>query len=633
MNNAIPHQVLSFLQSASPFDLLTELELASLCQSIKVIYLTRENAAELMQQVQPALFLIASGEYTITDSMMSELDACRHLSQGDYFNYSTLLDGLEHNLSIDSEDPGLVYAIAGSDFDAYRRQYPNFNTFFQRMHRRELHRRHTEPDGKGDSESMWLHSSLAHYCEQAPVHIAQHETIAQAAKLMSANKISSLLIVDGERLSGIITDRDLRHRVLAQDIAPTAAVASVMTSPTISIDQDATVFDALMLMTRHNIHHLPVTNSQQLPVGVLTASDLIRQQQSSLLFLIGALNKSKTLSGLIEISKQVPDYLQRHASRLGDYDIASHFLTQTGDLITEKLADFFMAEHGAPPCKFAWVSYGSQARGELLPSSDQDNGLLLEREVSGADEKYFARFSDYICQNLARCGQKLCPGNIMASNPKLQLTPAQAISESAYWVSEPTPDAVMRTCIFLDMRIIFGCKNLFDKVSQARQKQVQQPLFLAALAANALNHRPPLTLFQRFVYDKGRHNNPAHNQGSAHSYSDGIDLKSGAIHIINSIIRLYAFAEGVNTTGTLERLQQLSDKSGLVASDRHDLKDIWLLLQRLRWRHQLEHGIHNSAVRQSNLSSIEQHQLKAAFKAIRQAQEALLLKFAPGAKL
>lgn len=633
MNNAIPHQILEFLQRASPFDILSEVELAALCQSIKVIYLTRENAAELMLQVQPAVFLIASGEYTVTDSMMSELDACRHLSQGDYFNYSALIDGLEHKLSVDSDDPGLVYAISGSDFDRYRRQYPSFNTFFQRMHRRELHRRHAEPEGSGDSESMWLHSSLASYCEQTPIHIAQHETIANAAKLMSANKISSLLVVEDEYLSGIITDRDLRHRVLAKDVCASETVYSVMTTPTISIGQDATVFDALMLMTRHNIHHLPVVNAKNKPVGVLTASDLIRQQQTSLLFLIGALNKSQTLSSLIEISKQVPDYLQRHANRLGDYDIASHFLTQTGDLITEKLSEFFIAEHGAPPCEFAWVSYGSQARGELLPSSDQDNGLLLQRPLSDSESNYFARFSDYICQNLARCGQKLCPGNIMASNPELQLTPEQAIAQSARWVDEPTADAVMRTCIFLDMRKIFGSNALFEKVAHARQNQVKNPLFLAALAANAVNHRPPLTLFQRFIFDKGRHNNPAHNQGTDHSYSDGINLKSGAIHIINSIIRLYAFAEGITATGTLERIEQLSDRSGLVESDRRDLKDIWLLLQRLRWRHQLEHGIHNSAVRQSNLSSIEQHQLKAAFKAIRQSQDALLLKFAPGAKL
>lgn len=94
-------------------------------------------------------------------------------------------------------------------------------------------------------------------------------------------------------------------------------------------------------MTRHNTHHLPVINHLRQPVGVLTASDLIRQQQTSLLFLIGALNKSQELCSLIEISKQVPDYLQGHTSRLGEYDITSHFLTQTGDLITEKIIRVF----------------------------------------------------------------------------------------------------------------------------------------------------------------------------------------------------------------------------------------------------------------------------------------------------
>ena len=136
--------------------------------------------------------------------------------------------------------------------------------------------------------------------------------------------------------------------------------------------------------------------------------------------------------------------------------------------------------------------------------------------------------------------------------------------------------------------------------------------------------------FQRFQFES-----PTKHANAGHNYKDGINLKSGGINIINSIVRLYAFFEGSTSKaiGTLERLQQLSDRCGLVQSDRDNLKDIWLLLQRMRWRHQLQQGIYNNSIRLSDLSSFEQHQLKTAFKTIQQNQAALMMKFSPGGSL
>lgn len=621
MTNAIPQQVLEFLKSSSPFDLLDSESLIELCQRIKVIYLTCENSEALFQDLGRQLYLIASGEFTITDGAMDQSEAIRHLSSGDYFGYSALLEDRDHNLSASSTNPGLVYCISAKDFDACCDKAASFEHFFSRMHKRELYRRKSS-EQLADTESMWLHTGLTRFCQNPPIQAQKDLSILNAAQLMNSEKISSLLITDPitNQLMGLVTDRDMRQRVVAKAIDLEQPIAGVMTSPAIAIDQQATVFDALMLMSRHNIHHLPVT-ADGTPAGLLTANDLIRQQQSSLLFLVGAINKADTLPTLIEISKEIPDYLSRHASRLGDYDIASHFLTQTADLITEKLYQLFVAQQGQAPCDFAWISYGSQARGELLPSSDQDNGLLLERTVTEQENHYFQEMANFITQNLALCGQKLCPGNVMASNPKLRLTPQQAIKESQHWVDTPTPKAVMNICIYLDMRLVFGKRHLYEQVQQARQQQVRSDRFLAALAINAQDCQPPISLFQRFVYESGL------------EYKDGINLKAGAIAVINSIARLYAFYEGIEAVNTLERLKTLTNQSGLSESDRHNLRDIWQLLQRLRWRHQLDRGLHNSAIKASDLSPIEQHQLKAAFKAIRDTQEALLIKFAPGTSL
>ena len=70
--------------------------------------------------------------------------------------------------------------------------------------------------------------------------------------------------------------------------------------------------------------------------------------------------------------------------------------------------------------------------------------------------------------------------------------------------------------------------------------------------------------------------------------------------------------------------------AGLSSRDADNLRDIWLFLNRLRWRHQLHNKVTNNLVSVSDLSSIEKHQLKAAFQAIERAQQAAVMKFSGG---
>jgi CBS domain-containing protein len=93
---------------------------------------------------------------------------------------------------------------------------------------------------------------------------------------------------------------------------------------------------------------------------------------------------------------------------------------------------------------------------------------------------------------------------------------------------------------------------------------------------------------------------------------------------------MYALGSGLTLPGTVARLNNLPADSGLSPKDRQNLRDIWLLLNRLRWRHQLTNEVDDNFVRVSDLSSIEKHQLKAAFQAIHRSQQAVVLRFSGG---
>jgi len=605
---AMAKQVEDFLNTSAPFDVLDKEQKLELVKHTELIYLTADNVGDL-QKGKSSLFLIQNGQFSVQDS-----DApLRHLSEGDYFGYTNIMEKRNFSLSISVDSPGLVYCFEASAVTPLF-ELPAIRNFFDGLRNNAL-----QNHAISDSNSMWLYKGLEDVINKSPVSVDVETSITVAAQIMTNQKVSSLLVTREDKLIGIITDRDLRSRVVAASLDIHLPVSHIMTPNPAQIMGNRTLFDALALMTERNIHHLPVIDQQTLvPLGMVTASDIIRHQRGNVLFIIGELSKAENLYELTRLSWQLPHYFSAHAKKAGDYDIAGKILSQATDIMTRKLIGFFQQANGKAPMMFAWLVYGSQAREDQTMGSDQDNGLLLAERPSEAQAEYFAKMADYVCNGLAKCGIKLCDGNIMASNSKLRLSLEEAIEEAKRWVKAPTKDAIMHFNIFLDVRCAAGDISLFKQLQRQRAPLMKQNMFLAALTRNSNEISVPLSMFQKFIYEKGR------------KEKDVIDLKTRAVALINNIARIYALADGVTLPNTLARLDALSENSQLSKRDATNLRDIWLFLNRLRWRHQLENKVTDNRVSVSSLSSIEKHQLKAAFKAIERTNQAMVMKFSGG---
>ncbi|CAI4158730.1 Predicted signal-transduction protein containing cAMP-binding and CBS domains [Alteromonas macleodii] len=605
---AMAKQVEDFLNTSAPFDMLDKEQKLELVKHTELIYLTADNVGDL-QKGKSSLFLIQNGQFSVQDS-----DApLRHLSEGDYFGYTNIMEKRNFSLSISVDSPGLVYCFEASAVTPLF-ELPAIRNFFDGLRNNAL-----QNHAISDSNSMWLYKGLEDVINKSPVSVDVETSITVAAQIMTNQKVSSLLVTREDKLIGIITDRDLRSRVVAASLDTHLPVSQIMTTNPAQITENRTLFDALALMTERNIHHLPVIDQQTLvPLGMVTASDIIRHQRGNVLFIIGELSKAENLYELTRLSWQLPHYFSAHAKKAGDYDIAGKILSQATDIMTRKLIGFFQQANGKAPMMFAWLVYGSQAREDQTMGSDQDNGLLLAERPSETQAEYFAKMADYVCNGLAKCGIKLCDGNIMASNPKLRLSLEEAIEEAKRWVKAPTKDAIMHFNIFLDVRCAAGDISLFKQLQRQRAPLMKQNMFLAALTRNSNEISVPLSMFQKFIYEKGR------------KEKDVIDLKTRAVALINNIARIYALADGVTLPNTLARLDALSENSQLSKKDATNLRDIWLFLNRLRWRHQLENKVTDNRVSVSSLSSIEKHQLKAAFKAIERTNQAMVMKFSGG---
>lgn len=602
----IPHQVLDFLASAAPFHVLDNQQREQLAQKVTVLYLTKDNQHALLQDAQHSVFLVNRGQFTVKDSPAE----ARGISEGDFFAYQPLIGQAAHEIEIQIQSPGLVYSWPHALIKPLVEQHKEIADFFNSHQYTDI-----ASQAISSAKNMWLYKRLSQQLSGKVISSHTDISVQQAARLMADNKVSCLMLTDQHTLTGIVTDRDLRTRVVAQGLDLTTPVDSIMTPRPIHIDQHHTLFDALSLMTEHNIHHLPVT-AQGKPAGIVTASDIVRQQRGNTLFIISELSKADSLYQLSRLAWQLPHYFASYASRLGDFDIAGKVLAQATDIMTRRLIHFFTDKHGEPPMPFCWLVYGSQARQDQTMGSDQDNGLLLAEQPTDQQAEYFRLMGEYVCQGLGKCGIKLCTGNIMASNPALRLSLNDAIDEAKKWVATPSPDAILKFNIYLDVRPVAGDLWLFDKLQQARRPLFQQQQFLAALARQANSESVPLSVFQRFTFAKNS--------------KDKIDLKVNAVAIINSLVRLYALESGLRECSTPQRLQQLPKSSGLVQKDANNLRDIWLMLNRLRWRHQVQQQCTDNLVSITELSSIQRHQLKAAFKAIKAAQAAAVVKFSGG---
>lgn len=109
------------------------------------------------------------------------------------------------------------------------------------------------------------------------ITIGPPATIRTASKMMRDNGVGSLVVCDGNKAVGIITERDILTRVTAKKNEPsTITVGNVMSTPLISIPPETSIEDAANLMLKKNIRRLPVSNSEGEFVGIATERDIMQ---------------------------------------------------------------------------------------------------------------------------------------------------------------------------------------------------------------------------------------------------------------------------------------------------------------------------------------------------------------------
>lgn len=602
-------EVRTFIAGHEPFRRLPAEVLDELPREMTMRYIRRGETVVARGERNDHLHIIRSGAVDVVGADDLLLD---RVEAGRTFGYSTLVGEPEFHYRVVAVEDCLVLVLPRRAFETLAREHPDVARFYSSQSRRIAH---AADELRTDDVSEILRTPVKQVVSgRPPISAEQTATIRQAAELMSEEDISSLLITDRGRLSGIITDKDLRGRVVARNHGVDAAVSAIMTPEPVTAGPEQFVFEAMLAMSERGIHHLPVVGDDGIH-GVITSGDVSRLLRSDPLYLSADIAR-QSLGELEGAYRRAADTVARTLSAGVGAHAASRVLTTVADALVRRLGELAHEKLGPAPVDYCFVAVGSQGRREMGPASDQDNALILDDDYRESEHgEFFAAFTEFICTGLDKAGQVLCPGDMMAMTPQWRMTRSQWLRIFRSWTSTPDSEALLNAQIYFDMRGIIGNLDFVDEVhNRAVAMAKGAPRMHAHLAALTVRREPPLGFFRGFVVERGG------------DYADTLDVKKGGTAAIVQAARLYSLKAGLTVVGTRERLKQAGGTT-VAQQSATNLIDAFDYFTELSFNHQARQmragGDPDYHIAPNALSTMNRENLRDAFGIIKKTQGAL----------
>lgn len=414
-----------------------------------------------------------------------------------------------------------------------------------------------------------------------PVACSLDTPIAEAVRLMSRSDSDALAVIGpSEELLGIITNHDIRERVVAARLDTRSPVSRIMSAPVVSINENAPVFEAALLERERNVDHLAVTDVADNLVGMIRSSGAMRPERYSLLVISRQARRAESIEKLAEIYARVLSLVGSLIDSGAVPRNVCHITTTVSDAITRRVVTLAVEELGRPPTAFSFLALGSEARQEQTLATDQDNAIVYEDpapgEASDGVPDYFLRLGEWVCDALDRIGYHHCKGDAMAKDSRWNHPLSKWKGYFSDWINEPDETALAHCNVFFDHRTVYGDSRLENDLRNHVSASIScRPAFLSHMALNTLHYKPPVGVFGRIVTVSTGEN--------PHT----ISVKEAMMPIVN-FARLLAFKYRIEETNTFDRLDESFERDALPAESHRGITQAYGQLMQLRFRHQIE---------------------------------------------
>ncbi|WP_119394740.1 DUF294 nucleotidyltransferase-like domain-containing protein [Salinibius halmophilus] len=614
-------EIAQYIGQFEPFDAISDDAIELIAQHLQVRYFKAGSAIINFEEPATDLMFIRSGAVEL---FRRNGELYNRLTEGDIFGQFSLLRQQCVRFPARALEDCLIYYIPKTVFE----QLLEEEAFADFVEAEGPRLKTTVEQQRKDNDL--LITRVRKLVRRRPLIVDEDTTIQQASQQLIEHGASSMLVrrqaskgyeEDNQtwQICGLITEHDFVSRVIAQGESALAPVANIMSREMIGIASDESVQEAMLIMLKHNIHHLPVFRKRR-PLGIIRLADIVRYETQSSLYLAASIANQQSIAELAKLSHDVAQSCVRMVQDGANSKMVGQALSGIGRAFMQRIIELTEADLGKPPVPYCYMVLGSMARDEQTLLTDQDNALILHDDYQPEHEAYFVELSDKVSTALDRCGYTLCSGDIMASNPQWRKTLSQWQATFADWIANPNPEALLHCSIFFDIDGVYGDINMAEELREFVAERAQgQQRFLAALARNALNRTPPLGLFRTFVLEKdGKENN-------------SINVKRRGTAPLVDVIRVHALAAGSTAQNSFDRLDDIA-KTSLIPKDAIErLRYAFEFLSMMRIRHQVI-DIDNERQPDNNVepelvNSSDRHTLKDAFGVLSSAQKYLEFRY------
>ena len=460
-----------------------------------------------------------------------------------------------------------------------------------------------------------MEARLGSLPRRALVSCAPHAPLAQVLQLMQRRRVGSVLVLDeaGAAL-GIFTRHDLLERVALAQPPMTTPIAELMTQPVHTLDAAHSLQDAALLMSRHGLRHVPVTELGRV-VAMVSERDLFALQRLTLLRIGSRLRDATDLQELVAAAPDIRHLAHALLAQGLSARALTELISHLNDLLTERAVQLVAGQQGQDLRRACWLAFGSEGRSEQTIATDQDNGLVFASDDPAAERPRWLALGQQVNDTLAACGYPLCKGLIMAGQPDCCLSVDEWVDRFGHWIDHGAPEDLLKASIYFDLRPLAGALSLAQPLRDAvRTRAAQLPRFARQLAQNALRNGPRLNW--RGALDPQR--------DGVHEW---VDLKLNGTMIFVDAARLYALALGVGATGTRARFEAVGAALQIDVRESQAWVGAFEFLQMLRLRVQACAGEHPNRLDLNTLNHIDRRMLKESFRAAQRLQQRMTLDY------
>jgi CBS domain-containing protein len=630
-----------FLKTIPPFNLLSDPELRNLLPSLTSARFDK-GVVILSPEGPPTryLYLIRSGGVRFVAPAKEEGEPPAVLDmrgEREFFGFFSLLTSIPSPFQIIAEKETSCLLITKGDLIGILNGHPEVLLYFT-MGPSKGFKTPPAPDpaahgrsaAEVDAEALLFSARVRDMMHTDVATCSSNERVVEAGRRMTARGVGSLVVLNPDsRPIGIITDSDLRRKVIASGRLADLPVEEIMSRPLSSVSPGSFLFESLLMMIRRRIKYLPVMEGQELR-GILSERDLVISQGNNPVALIRRIHQAGDIEQVAQIRKEINHVIKVMMERGGQAREICQLITQLNDQMTVRivqLAEDGLAREGRgkPPRPFLWMALGSEGRQEQTLSTDQDNALIFADSGTGSadgDRDYFLALAERVVSGLEWCGFPRCNGEIMGSNPKW-CQPLSVWKEYyRKWIFQRDLSAqdILISSIFFDFRHLYGSEQLMDELLECVRNDIpRSKVFLPHMALRSLELQPPLSFFNRLVVEKSG------------KYKNHLNIKRHGLMPLLDAVRILALEQGIFKTNTLERIDGLIEKGVFSQNEGNDLREAFNLMMLVRVRHHLKQMNQgkplDNYIQPSELSMIQRSMLKISFKTIERLQSQIEIRF------